>query len=82
MEVRVEGSPKPSGKWYKDNIEMKTSNEFQIDELNDGIFSLTINGVYPDNTGTVVFKAFNPLGVSTTTTYLSVEGKKFTFRIH
>ncbi|XP_044005492.1 titin-like [Aphidius gifuensis] len=74
LEVQVKGNPRPSAKWYKDGLEIKTSREFQVEELKDGTFCLVIAETYPDDTGEIVFKAFNPLGVSTTTTFLSVKG--------
>lgn len=76
MEVKVKGKPKPQGKWYKQGVEIVSSQEFQIEEFEDGTSVLTIAETYPDDTGEIVFEAHNPLGVSTTTTYLSVEGKK------
>lgn len=45
-----------------------------IEEYEDGTSVLTIAEAYPDDTGDISFEAHNPLGVSTTTTYLSVEG--------
>ena len=77
MEVKVKGKPKPQGKWFKQGIEIVPSQEFQIEELEDGTSVLTIAETYPDDTGEIVFEAHNPLGVSTTTTYLSVEGTTF-----
>lgn len=73
--MKVKGKPKPEGKWYKQGIEIIPSQEFQIEELEDGTSVLTIAETYPDDTGEIVFEAHNPLGVSTTTTYLSVEGR-------
>lgn len=55
-------------------MEIIPSQEFQIEEFDDGTSVLTIAETYPDDTGEIVFEAHNPLGVSTTTTYLSVEG--------
>ena len=77
LEVKVKGKPKPQGKWFKHGVEIIPSQEFQIEELEDGTSVLTIAETYPDDTGEIVFEAHNPLGVSTTTTYLSVEGKQF-----
>lgn len=77
MEVKVKGKPKPQAKWFKHGVEIIPSQEFQIEELEDGTSVLTIAETYPDDTGEIVFEAHNPLGVSTTTTYLSVEGKQF-----
>lgn len=74
LEVKVKGKPKPEGKWYKQGVEIVSSQEFQIEEFEDGTSVLTIAETFPDDTGEIVFEAHNPLGVSTTTTYLSVEG--------
>lgn len=72
--MKIKGKPKPQGKWYKQGVEIVPSEEFQIEEFDDGTSVLTITEAYPDDTGEIVFEAHNPLGVSTTTTYLSVEG--------
>ncbi|XP_018337981.1 PREDICTED: titin isoform X9 [Trachymyrmex septentrionalis] len=74
LEVKVKGKPKPKGKWYKEGVEIVSSQEFQIEEFEDGTSVLTIAETFPDDTGEITFEAYNPLGVSTTTTYLSVEG--------
>ena len=74
LEVKMKGKPKPKGKWYKEGVEIVSSQEFQIEEFEDGTSVLTIAETFPDDTGEIIFEAYNPLGVSTTTTYLSVEG--------
>ncbi|XP_031367951.1 titin isoform X4 [Apis dorsata] len=74
LEVKVKGKPKPEGKWYKQGVEIVPSQEFLIEEFEDGTSVLTIAETYPDDMGEIVFEVHNPLGVSTTTTYLSVEG--------
>lgn len=74
MEAKAVGLPKPTIKWYKQGLEVIPSKEFQIDEFEDGTSILTISETYPDDTGEIVFEAHNALGVSTTTTYLNVEG--------
>jgi len=79
LEVKVKGKPKPKGKWYKQGVEIVSSQEFQIEEFEDGTSVLTIAETFPDDTGEVTFEAHNPLGVSITTTYLSVEGNIFFF---
>lgn len=75
LEVKAIGKPKPEGKWMKDGEEIKPSNEFVIENMEDGTSVLTISEVYPDDTGEIVYEAHNPLGVAITTTLLSVEGK-------
>lgn len=72
--MKVKGKPKPEGKWYKQGVEIVPSQEFLIEEFEDGTSVLTIAETYPDDMGEIVFEVHNPLGVSTTTTYLSVEG--------
>lgn len=79
LEVKVKGKPKPEGKWYKQGVEIVSSQEFQIEEFEDGTSVLTIAETYPDDTGEIVFEAHNALGVSTTTAYLSVEGNILSF---
>lgn len=73
----MKGKPKPKGKWYKQGVEIVSSQEFQIEEFEDGTSVLTIAETFPDDTGEITFEAHNPLGVSTTTAYLSVEGDIF-----
>lgn len=72
--MKVKGKPKPEGKWYKQGVEIVPSQEFLIEEFEDGTSVLTIAETYPDDMGEIVFEVHNSLGVSTTTTYLSVEG--------
>ena len=72
--MKVRGKPKPEGKWYKQGQEIVPSEEFQVEEFEDGTSILTIAETYPDDMGEIVFEVHNPLGVSTTTAYLSVEG--------
>lgn len=66
--------PKPEVRWIKQGIEIKNSQEYQIEELEEGHYALIIPEVYQDDTGDIVFEAYNPLGVVQTVTALSVEG--------
>lgn len=63
----------PKGKWLKHDEEIKPSNEFVIENFEDGTSVLTISEVYPDDTGDIVFEAQNELGVAVTSTQLMVE---------
>lgn len=74
MEVRVLGRPKPEGKWLKQGVEITPSEEYQIENFEDGTSILIINDIYPDDSGEIVFEAHNALGVAVTTTELFVEG--------
>lgn len=73
LEVQISGKPKPKGKWLKHGEEIQPSNEFVIEDYEDGTCILTISEVYPDDTGEIVYEAHNPLGVAITSTQLLVE---------
>lgn len=75
FEVKVLGHPKPSTKWLKQGNEIFPSEEYQIENFEDGTSILIINDVYPDDTGEIKFEAFNSLGVAETFTEFCVEGK-------
>jgi len=74
LEVKVIGHPKPRTKWFKQGEEIKPSEEFQIEDLDDGTSVLVINDVYPDDTGEIKFEAYNAVGVAETITNFVVEG--------
>lgn len=74
LEVKVVGFPKPETKWVKDGLELFASEEYQIENLEDGTSILVINDVYPDDTGEIKFEAYNTLGVAETVTQFVVEG--------
>lgn len=75
FEVKVVGHPKPETKWMKHGEEIIPSDEFQIENLDDGTSILIINDVYPDDTGEIKFEAFNLIGVAESITQFMVEGK-------
>lgn len=74
MEVKVIGKPKPKVKWLRDDEQIFASEEYQIENFEDGTSVLVINHVYPDDVGTISFEAYNPLGVAVTTALFAVEG--------
>lgn len=74
LEVKVVGYPKPEVKWLKQGQEITPSEEFQIENLEDGTSILIINDVYPDDTGEIKFEAHNSIGVAETITQFVVEG--------
>ncbi|EDW33137.1 GL24635 [Drosophila persimilis] len=74
LEVKVIGRPKPKVKWLRDDEQIFASEEYQIENFDDGTSVLVINNVYPDDWGTISFEAYNPLGVAVTTALFSVEG--------
>jgi Immunoglobulin I-set domain len=81
FEVKVVGHPKPEVKWLKAGEEILPSDEFQIENLEDGTHILIINDVYPDDTGEIKFEAFNSVGVAETITEFVVEGSTFNFSL-
>lgn len=81
FEVKVTGSPKPTTKWLKSGEELTPSEEFQIENFEDGTSILIINDVYPDDTGEIKFEAENPLGVAETVTEFVVEGNEMKLKI-
>ena len=80
FEVKVIGHPKPKVKWLKHGEELIPSDEFQIENLEDGTSILIINDVYPDDTGEIKVEAYNSVGVAETITQFIVEGKGDFFR--
>lgn len=78
FEVKVVGHPKPEIKWLKAGEEIVPSDEFQIENLEDGTSVLVINDVYPDDTGIIKCEAYNSVGVAETVTEFIVEGTKKT----
>lgn len=74
FEIKVEGHPKPEIKWLKHGEEIVPSEEFQIENLEDGTSILIINDVYPDDTGEIKVKANNSIGTAETVTQFFVEG--------
>lgn len=89
FEVKVVGHPKPEVKWLKAGEEIIPSDEFQIENLDDGTSILVINDVYPDDTGIIKCEAYNSAGVAETVTEFIVEGnqkhvspcKRFFFKV-
>ncbi|XP_045531935.1 titin isoform X5 [Pieris brassicae] len=73
LEAKAIGIPKPQIRWLKQGVEIKESQEYQIEEMEDGTSILIIPEVYQDDMGEITFEAYNPLGVSSTVAALSVE---------
>lgn len=81
MEVKVIGKPKPKVKWLRDDEQIFASEEYQIENFEDGTSVLVINHVYPDDLGTISFEAYNPLGVAVTTALFAVEGTVMAYHL-
>lgn len=73
FEVKAVGEPKPKVRWLKQGEELLPSEEFQIENLEDGTSILIINDVYPDDAGEIKFEAVNSVGVAETVSQFVVE---------
>ncbi|XP_026742306.1 titin-like isoform X13 [Trichoplusia ni] len=73
LEAKAIGMPKPQVRWLKQGVEIVQSQEYQIEEMEDGTSILIIPEVYQDDTGEIVFEAYNALGETSTIAALSVE---------
>lgn len=60
----------------KQGEEIIASEEYQIENFEDGTSILVINDVYPDDAGVITFEATNPLGVAVAKTELVIEEGK------
>lgn len=56
----------------KQGEEIVASEEYQIENFEDGTSILVINDVYPDDAGIFTFEATNPLGVAVARTELVI----------
>ena len=71
LECHVTGTPKPEITWYVDNQEIKPSADFKI-TYEEGVCTLEIMDVLPEDEGEYVVKAVNEAGTCVTTAYLTV----------
>lgn len=67
------GYPDPDVVWYKDDQPIKETRHFQIDYEEDGLCSLVISEVCPDDDAKYTCKAVNSLGEASCTAELMVE---------
>ncbi|XP_026463315.1 coiled-coil domain-containing protein 141-like [Ctenocephalides felis] len=62
LECEVTGDPKPYVKWYHNTRELISNERYDICLKDDGVVSLTILQVHPDDKGLYTVKAFNTNG--------------------
>nr|XP_006823021.1 PREDICTED: titin-like [Saccoglossus kowalevskii] len=73
FDCKVTGTPLPSVKWYRNNLEIQDSPDFQY--ITDGEnVSLLISETFPDDTGEYTCKASNQVGLASCTAKLLVDG--------
>lgn len=80
--MKVKGKPKPKVRWLKQGEEIIPSEEYQIENFEDGTSVLVINDVYPDDTGKITFEALNDFGVAVTSTELVVEQEGISIMVY
>lgn len=73
--MKAEGTPQPTVHWFKQGAEVVPSEEFIIENFDDGTSVLTIPEIYPDDVGEIICEAHNELGVTQTVTYIDLPGK-------
>lgn len=78
--VKVKGTPKPKTYWYENGIEITPSEEFEIEEQNEGVSVLTVKKKPTENVREITCEATNEYGTATTRT-LIIPGNSGYFEI-
>lgn len=68
--VRVKGAPKPTIRWYENGVEIIPCEEFEIEEGDDGVWTLTVKKRSSDTIREITCEAVNEHGTATTKTLL------------
>lgn len=71
----VKGKPTPKIHWYHDDKPIKEGKEITILQDTEGVCSLAITEIFPEDAGEYTCRAVNPVGEAVCTTSLVVEGK-------
>lgn len=74
FEVKVQGNPEPVVKWFREDIEIVSSPDFELSRT-DTVYRLQISEVFPEDAGKFTCTASNALGTETTEAYLYVQRK-------
>lgn len=70
----VQGKPTPKVEWYHDDKLIKEGKEITILQDTEGVCSLAIMEVFPEDAGQYTCRAVNPIGEAVCTSSLVVEG--------
>ena len=70
----VQGKPTPRVEWYHDNKPIKEGKEITIVQDTEGVCSLAITEVFPEDAGEYTCRAVNPVGEAVCMSSLVVEG--------
>lgn len=75
--VKISGKPKPSVKWFKDDVEIDLNENFEIIETEENEITLVIKSCKsPENAGSYSVKIFNEFGeVSSNKALLTINRK-------
>ncbi|CAN9492872.1 unnamed protein product [Ophioblennius macclurei] len=69
----INGYPKPEVKWLQNEKPLSESSRVTVEQLDDGLCSLTLADVEPSDSGVYVCRASNQLGEATCSAKLKVE---------
>ena len=72
--AKVTGKPRPEVTGYVDETEIKDEPEYEVAFTDDGIATLTLPEVIPEDEGMYLCKAVNEVGIATCSAELFVEG--------
>jgi hemicentin len=72
LTCRLQGIPKPTVKWYQNDVEIKSTTKQKIETKPDGTQTLTINRVDLTDGGEFKVVATNPQGTVTSTCHVDV----------
>lgn len=70
----VQGDPEPQVTWFKDNKPLSSSDIMDL-KYKNGIATLFINEVFPEDVGDYVCKALNTMGSTETKCALKIKRK-------
>lgn len=76
----VEGKPTPRVEWYHNDRPIKEGKEITIVQDTEGVCSLAITEVFPEDAGEYTCRAVNPVGEAVCKSSLVVEGTRITRR--
>jgi len=68
--VKVKGTPLPKTHWYENGIEITPSEEFEIEEKDEGVSVLTVKKKPTESVQEITCVATNEFGTATTSTLI------------
>lgn len=78
--VKFSGKPKPSIKWFKDDVEIQIDESIEIQEVAEDEISFTIKSCKAENLGNYYAKAVNEFGeIASNKATLTINSKDFLF---